>query len=233
MSEAAKVAQAAEVGPATRLVALYADGSDEAVVAAGKLSLEMIAETATWLDGKAHPQGPVVAEKVRSWWLKRVRIGADGEDAEELEQRWAIAFEKAKAKPPPVEPKDEAEPEPKPKAADAEPVAAPAVVTKPALSPFLPGFEKLPEPPKPPPGATDLERLCYPPGLLGHATDHAFHCTDLPDRQLALWGAKAGLGKILDRKLITPKNGSTTSYDLLLADTGAGKEDAQQFALRL
>ena len=90
-----------------------------------------------------------------------------------------------------------------------------------------------PEPPKPPPGATDLERLCYPPGLLGHATDHAYRCTDLPDRQLALWGAKAGLGKIVDRKLITPRGGATTAYDLLLAATGAGKERAMQFSLLL
>lgn len=112
-------------------------------------------------------------------------------------------------------------------------VAKPTVITKPVLSPLLPGFEKLPEAPKPPSGATELERLTYPPGLLGHATNHAFHSTDLPDRQLALWGAKAGLGKILDRKLITPKNGSTVAYDLLLAATGAGKEAAIQFALLL
>ena len=61
MSEAARVAQA-EAGPATQLVAFYADGSDEAVVAPGKLSLEMIAETATWFDGKGDPHGPEAAE---------------------------------------------------------------------------------------------------------------------------------------------------------------------------
>ena len=96
MSEAAgaRVAQA-ELGPATKLIALYADGSDEAVVAAGKLTLGMIAETATWFDGKGDPRAPEAAEKVRAWWLNQVRI-ADGEDAEELEERWAIAFAKAK-----------------------------------------------------------------------------------------------------------------------------------------
>ena len=46
-----------------------------------------------------------------------------------------------------------------------------------------------------------------------------------------MWGAKAGLGKILDRRLITPTGGSTHAYDLLLAASGAGKEDPQQFAL--
>ena len=186
MSEAARVAQA-EAGPATQLVAFYADGSDEAVVAPGKLSLEMIAETATWFDGKGDPHGPEAAEKIRVWWLNQVRIGADPEDAEELEQRWAIAFEKAKRTSPPAEPKDVAKPEPKPEnaKADAAPeIAKPAIITKPALSPLLPGFEKLPEPPKPPPGASDLERLCYPPGLLGHATEHAFRCTDLPTDNL-------------------------------------------------
>ena len=63
MTEAARVAQA-ELGPATSLVAFYADGSDEAVVAAGKLTLEMIAETAEWFDGKGDPRAPEAAEKV-------------------------------------------------------------------------------------------------------------------------------------------------------------------------
>ena len=104
MTEAARAAQA-ELGPATQLVALYADGTDEAVVAAGKLTLEMIAETAEWFDGKGDPRA---AERVRVWWLNQVRIGADPEDAEELEERWAIAFAKARAKP--AEPEPEAEP---------------------------------------------------------------------------------------------------------------------------
>ena len=44
-------------------------------------------------------------------------------------------------------------------------------------------------------------------------------------------GSKGGVGRC--RKLITPKNGSTVAYDLLLAATGAGKEAAIQFALLL
>jgi hypothetical protein len=178
-----------KLGPATQLVALYADGSDDAVVAAGKLTLEMIAETATWFDGKGDPRAPEAAEKVRAWWLNQVRI-ADGEDAEELEERWAIAFAKAKgAKPEPevakptktyAEIKAEiaakrakaataiSEASAKADAELAAEVAKPTVITKPVLSPLLPGFEKFPEAPKPPPGATELERLTYPPGLLGH-----------------------------------------------------------------
>jgi hypothetical protein len=120
----------------------------------------------------------------------------------------------------------------KPKQAT-QPEAAPAVITKPAVSPVLPDFDKMPEPPKAPADATPLERLTYPPGLLGHAVDHAFRCTDLPDRQLALWGALTGMAKILDRRVIGPTGSSTVLYNLLLAASGAGKEPAQQFALLL
>ena len=112
-------------------------------------------------------------------------------------------------------------------------VAAPAVVTRPAPSPFLKGFEEMPTAPSPPPGATAVERLTYPPGLLGHATDRAFHSTDLPDRQIALWGAMVGLAKILDRRLIGPTGSSSVLYNLLVAATGVGKEPALQFSLTL
>ena len=223
-----KQAQAAtELGPVAQLLALYADGSDAAIASATKLTLEMIGETATSFDGKGDPRAPEAAEKVRQAWIGLVR---KGEEAEAFDRRWEATFVKSNAKAVAEARRAELE------AATAKPkavVAAPAVVTKPALSPLLPGFEKLPEAPKAPPGATELERLTYPPGLLGHATDHAFRSTDLPDRQLALWGAKAGLGKIVDRRLITPKDGSTTSFDLLLAATGAGKEPAMQFSLLL
>jgi hypothetical protein len=229
MTEAARSARA-ELGPATQLVALYADGSDAAIAGAQKLTLEMIAETAGWLaDGVGHPRGP---DQVRGGWINHLRRAGAELDAEDFDRRWAAAFAKAQQDAILAERKAELEAAARPKAKP-EPLAAPAVITKPALSPLLPGFEKLPEAPKAPAGATELERLTYPPGLLGHATDHAFHCTDTPDRQFALWGAKAGLGKIVDRKLITPKNGSTTAFDLVLAASGAGKEPPMQFALLL
>jgi hypothetical protein len=41
------------------------------------------------------------------------------------------------------------------------------------------------------------------------------------------------MGKILDRKVISPIGGSTVAYNLLLAATGAGKEFAIQFLLLL
>ena len=242
-----------------RLLALYADGSDVAIAEAEKLTLEMIAESATWLE--VSDESARLSEIVRQWWVAKVREGIGGEEAEEFEQRWASAFEKARASGPAIaapKPKTHAELKAEIEAERAEAaraiaanntrvdaelaaeeaaakaaVAAPAVVTKPALSPLLPGFEKLPEAPKPPPGATELERLTYPPGLLGHATDHAFRCTPFPNRQLALWGALAGLGKILDRKLIGPTGSSTVGFDLTLAASGAGKEYAIQFMLLL
>ena len=223
MSEAARVAQA-EVGPATQLVAFYADGSDEAVVAAGKLSLEMIAETATWFDGNHDPHGPEAAEKVRVWWLNQVRIGADPEDAEELEQRWAIAFEKAKAAEPKEEPKAKAEEnakvdaEPKP-----EPEEAKVEIAPKAKSEHQP---KWPDAPLPPDGATELERLAFPLGLLGHVTQYMVDASDLPDRWLALASALVVLGKGLDRKVIGPSGSSTVLYILLMAESGAGKQQA-------
>jgi hypothetical protein len=93
----------------------------------------------------------------------------------------------------------------------------------------LSGFEAMPEAPKPPAGASEPERLTYPPGLLGHAIERAFLSTDLPDRQLAMWAALTGLAKILDRRVIGPTRTSTVLYNVLIAATGAGKEDALQF----
>jgi putative DNA primase/helicase len=82
--EAVRIAPAgAESGPATQLLALYAEGTDEAVGFAAKLTLAMIAETAVW------PKA--AAEKVRGWWVKQVRELWDEEDAEEFDWRWAEA----------------------------------------------------------------------------------------------------------------------------------------------
>src|ERR1700722_19020569 len=103
MSE--KSAQAAtELGPVAQLLAHYAEGSDAAIAAATKLTLGMIAETATWFDGLGDPRA---AEKVRQAWIGLVRKGIGGEEAEAFDQRWAVAFEKARAEP--------AEPRPKAK----------------------------------------------------------------------------------------------------------------------
>ena len=100
MTEA--VAARAEIGDASKLLALYAEGSEDAEVAAVKLTLEMIAETASWLEMEDAERA---AEMIRRWWIARVREGIGGEEAEEFDQRWSSAFAKSKAK---AEPKPEA-----------------------------------------------------------------------------------------------------------------------------
>jgi ABC-type multidrug transport system fused ATPase/permease subunit len=119
----------AEGGSASRLVALYSEASDDAIVEADKLTLEMIAETASWLEmGDQAARG---AELVRRWWLNQVNLACGAEEAEEFDQRWSSAFTRAKAKP--AEPKAGARPEPKPQA-EAEPatrIMLPAVVPPP------------------------------------------------------------------------------------------------------
>jgi hypothetical protein len=242
-----------EPKPTEKLLALY---STELRAEAAKLTLGMIEETAEsiklspkvvkWMEAteRGGPRPTEVAEKVRDGWLRWVAEREGEEVAGQFRARWEAAFatarrerftegvaadlkkmEEAKRREQIAE-KVKAIVEEVPQALE-----APAVITQPAESPIFHWAEKLPEPPKAPPGATAFERLTYPPGLLGLAADHAYHCTETPHRGFALWGAKSGLGKIMDRKLITPTGGSTHAYDLLLGASGAGKEDAQQFAL--
>jgi hypothetical protein len=90
------VAVAQENGPASALLALHADGSDAAIAEAEKLTLGMISETASWLEmGDAETDR--AAEMVRLWWIAHVREGIGGEEAEEFDQRWAVAFREAEA----------------------------------------------------------------------------------------------------------------------------------------
>jgi hypothetical protein len=100
MTDAIAVAQRAEPGPSTQLLALYAkaDAEPDALAKAEKLTLEMIAETAGWFE-MGDAQADRAAEVVRQWWIARVREGVGEEEAEEFEQRWALAFERAKPAP--------------------------------------------------------------------------------------------------------------------------------------
>jgi hypothetical protein len=90
MSEA--LARQVEDRPVERLLTLYADGSDEAIAGAHKLTLEMIAKTAEWFDGKGDPRGP---ELVRRSWINQIRRAGAEVDAEVFDRRWAAAFAKA------------------------------------------------------------------------------------------------------------------------------------------
>jgi hypothetical protein len=143
--------------PASQLLALYEAGDE---VGANKLTLTMIGETAEWIELDL-PNAELAGERVRAWWLKQVRTYGDGEDADELEGRWDVAFEKVKAEPPTVdfgtkldaalakqllqgpEQKVEAEPEPKANGTDAERVMLPAVVPPPPpLQPPKPTWDE-------------------------------------------------------------------------------------------
>lgn len=126
MNEAIVVALA-EQGPASRLLASYAQGSDEALVEAEKLTLGMIEETAEWvkLAPKIDPRLAKGAEVVRGWWLHQAGKGCGEEAAEEFGTVWAEAFGKAKEakasfKNPPIQPPVEEKPEEEPEVDEEE-----------------------------------------------------------------------------------------------------------------
>lgn len=141
MSEAVRARVASEeLGPAGLLVSLYADGSDAAMAAATNLTLEMIAETAEWFDGRG--LGPEAAEKVRAGWLNQIRLAGADAEAEAFDRRWAAAFEKERAelkaaiaeRAERAEPEDEAQP---------AKVGLPAVVLPPPpLQPPKPNWDE-------------------------------------------------------------------------------------------
>jgi hypothetical protein len=107
--------------------------------------------------------------------------------------------------------------EPKPEPGNEEQEAAQAKV-KPKAEP-----EAWPEAPLPPLDATDLDRLTYPRGLLGHVVQYMDDTNDLPDRWMALAGALSVCGKALDRKVLGPRQNSVVLFILILAESGAGK----------
>jgi hypothetical protein len=95
MSEALSTKQAFdrdEAEPALKLLALYEAGDE---VGANKVTLAMIGETAEWIKLDL-ANAELAGQRVRAWWLKQVQTYGDGDDAEEFEDRWDIAFEKAK-----------------------------------------------------------------------------------------------------------------------------------------
>jgi hypothetical protein len=74
-----------------------------------------------------------------------------------------------------------------------------------------------------PSGATALERLTYPRGLVGHVVQYMIDTNGLPDRWMALAGALCVCGKALDRKVLGPRENSVVLFILVLAESGAGK----------
>jgi hypothetical protein len=89
-------------------------------------------------------------------------------------------------------------------------------------------FPDIPDAPLPPANASEIDRLTYPRGLLGHVTQYMVDTSPLPHRWLSLASALCALAKGLDRKVIGPSGTSTVLYILLMAETGAGKQQALQ-----
>jgi hypothetical protein len=88
----------AELGPYSRLLALYASDAPDAPAEAVKLTISMIAETAklkrTCLKVGGQ-EGAVLSKSVdwvRDYWLKVVAKHDRPEVAQELQERWVISF---------------------------------------------------------------------------------------------------------------------------------------------
>ena len=81
-----------------------------------------------------------------------------------------------------------------------------------------------PDAPSVPEDASELDRLTYPAGLLGHAVQYMIDTARLPSRWMALGTAIAMLGKGIDRKVIGPTGSSNVGYDAIIGLTGIGKQ---------
>ena len=81
-----------------------------------------------------------------------------------------------------------------------------------------------PEAPLPPADTTPYERLLYPKGLLGHATQYVLDTAGLPDRKMALGVSLSALAKGMDRRVVGPSGNSVILFILIIAETGAGKQ---------
>jgi hypothetical protein len=237
MTEAAEAAKPIEAQPsageATRLIALLENNQ---LTEATNLTTDLAAETATWR-GDATYTAAQFAEKVKGWWVRQYQRSCDDEYAKEIEQIWvAAAARKKEALADKAERANAAEGTAAgglaeqlnaaiAKNAAAEPKVAPEPASH-SLLDFSPRAELGPWPDAPtaPPDATDLERLTYPHGLLGHVVQYIVDTAQLPDRWMALAGALSACAKGLDRKVIGPGGNSVVLWVVLIAETGAGKQ---------
>jgi hypothetical protein len=110
-------------------------------------------------------------------------------------------------------------PQPAPKPAESRKAAVDVLDKRPTTK----WPEEWPEAPLPPADAQGFERLLYPRGLLGHAVQFVMDTAPLPDRKLALAVALSACAKGIDRKVIGPSDNSTVLFNLVIAETGAGK----------
>jgi hypothetical protein len=90
-----------------------------------------------------------------------------------------------------------------------------------------------PDAPSVPEDASELDRLTYPAGLVGHAVQYMIDTARLPDRWMALGTAISMLGKGIDRKVIGPNGTSNVGYDAVIGLTGIGKQHKLNCGLML
>jgi hypothetical protein len=221
----------AEPPDPARLAALFASGSTEAMLEAESLTWDMIdiapdfamddPEGAAftqwwWLDQIKEARGEDEAEEVRKAWdgeVARKRVAREAKQRSgDFKDKLDVAL--AKAAPATPEPAQSGSLLDVPFGRDVPSVPAPL----PAVT------EAWPEAPLPPDGATELERLTYPRGLLGHAVQYIVDADRVPDRWMALAGALVAGHKALDRKILGPGDISVVLFLLLLAESGAGKQ---------
>jgi hypothetical protein len=85
------------------------------------------------------------------------------------------------------------------------------------------GPSLVPEEAQAPIDAEAMERLTYVPGLVGELVEWNVQTARFPSRVMALAGALAVVGKLLDRKVAGPTMSGTHLYTVVLAPTGSGK----------
>ena len=76
--------------------------------------------------------------------------------------------------------------------------------------------------------STGEDRLTYVPGLVGDIIEWIVATSMLPNRMMALGVALAVVGGLISRKVLGPSNSMTHLFTVLLAPTGAGKQDPMQ-----
>src|SRR5262249_8935229 len=75
---------------------------------------------------------------------------------------------------------------------------------------------------------TGADHLTYVPGLVGDITEWIVETSMLPNRMMALGVGLAVVGGLISRRVLGPTNSMTHLFQVLLAPTGAGKQDPMQ-----
>src|SRR5262249_3926063 len=87
-----------------------------------------------------------------------------------------------------------------------------------------PSVEKWPDAQLPPDDAVCIDWLTYHGGLLGHVVQYMVDTARLLDRWMALCCSVAALAKGIDRKVVGPTGCNNALYNLIVGETGIGKQ---------